>query len=69
LQYEANRVIAALTSVYSLSALKEVMCKLGFDCGLPRRPIRPLSETEKDTLWGAMSETSIRDLVDVPINF
>jgi N-acetylneuraminate lyase len=67
LQFEANRVIKALTSVSTLAALKEVMAHMGFDCGEPRRPLRPLSSAEKDKLWQAMSETSVREMVDVPI--
>ena len=49
LQYEANRIIRPLLSVPHIPALKAILKREGIDCGLPRAPLRPL--TEDETTW------------------
>jgi len=68
-QYKANRVIKAFTSVPStIGAVKEILRKMGFDCGVPRRPLRPLTADEKERLWQKLAEAKFEELVDVPLS-
>lgn len=69
MQFAANRVIKAFTSVSSIAALKRIMERMGFDCGLPRRPLRPLTEEEEETLWQALAASPFNRLADIPIEF
>ena len=50
-QYQANRIIRAFTSVPSIAAVKAILTRMGFPCGAPRAPMRPLSEAELAKLW------------------
>ena len=67
-QYKANRVIKAFTSVpSSLAAVKDILGKMGLDCGVPRRPLRPLTTAEKETLWQKLKEAKFEELADGPV--
>ncbi len=66
-QYQANRVIKAFTSLPTLSAVKEILARMGFDCGLPRRPLRPLTVSEREQLWHMLDQTEFSHLVDTPL--
>ena len=50
LQVRANQVTSVLFSFGFFGALKEVMRMLGFNCGKPRLPQRPLVEERRDEL-------------------
>ena len=50
LQVRANQVTSVLFSFGFFGALKEVMRMLGFDCGKPRLPQRPLVEERRGEL-------------------
>lgn len=65
-QYQANRVIKAFTSAPSLSTVKAILGRLGFDCGVPRRPLRPLTTAETDQLWQQLEEAEFSKLIDIP---
>ena len=67
-QYQANRVIKAFVSVPSLAAIKEILAKMGFDCGTPRRPLRPLTQAESGLLWDKLNKTGFESLCDRPLN-
>lgn len=67
LQFQANQVIEALVSVSSLAALKQILSWMGFDCGVPRRPLRPLTDDEKRQLWRALEQTCFSEVVGVPL--
>ena len=58
-QRRINGVIRLLLAVGVLSATKEGMRLLGFDCGLARRPIRPLSAGERETLRAGLAEAGV----------
>ena len=62
LQFEVNRVIRALLSVPLLAALKLVLSDMGFDCGLTRLPLRPLTAAEKDRLYAALAESPLAEM-------
>ena len=62
LQFAANRVIRALLTVPLLSALKLVLGDMGFDCGLTRSPLRPLTDAEKDRLYAALAESPLAEI-------
>jgi N-acetylneuraminate lyase len=66
-QYQANRVIKAFTSAPTLSAVKEILARMGFDCGVPRRPLRPLTPAESQKLWQMLDQTEFSQLVDTPL--
>lgn len=66
-QFQANRVIKAFTSVPSLSAIKEILARMGFDCGVPRRPLRPLTAAESNLLWQQLEEAEFSKLINIPI--
>lgn len=59
-QFKANRIIRAITSVPTIAAVKEILKKMGFDCGVPRRPLRPLTETERELLWEKLAQTDFQ---------
>lgn len=62
-QFRANRILKAITSVPTIAAVKVVLKKMGFDCGAPRRPLRPLTPDEEKLLWEKLAET---DFVAAP---
>ncbi len=66
MQYDANRVIRALLTVPLFAALKLLLTEQGFDCGLPRRPLRPLTLEEKDKLYAALAETPFAEMMSLP---
>jgi len=45
-QHEVNRIVRVLFQFGFHSVTKHIMKRKGFDCGAPRRPIRPLSDEE-----------------------
>lgn len=68
LQYKANRVIKAFTSVpSSISAVKEILARMGFECGVARRPLRPLTANESQKLWQHLEQTEFSQLIDSPL--
>ena len=67
-QYQANRVIKAFTSVPSISAIKEILARMGFDCGVPRRPLRPLTTGESKKLWQMLDQTEFNQLADTSLS-
>lgn len=68
-QYKANRVIKAFVSVpSSIGAIKEILGKMGMDCGVPRRPLRPLTSPEKELLWKKLDEAQFSEMADIPVN-
>jgi acyl-CoA synthetase (AMP-forming)/AMP-acid ligase II len=67
LQYAANRVIKALTSVPTIAALKVVLARMGFDCGVPRRPMRPLTAEEETRLWTALQATAFEEIAGITL--
>ncbi len=50
LQFLANRVISIIAKFNVIPAVKAVMQMKGLDCGSPREPFLPLSETNKEKL-------------------
>ncbi|MEM7118691.1 MAG: dihydrodipicolinate synthase family protein [Chloroflexota bacterium] len=66
LQYQANRVIKAFTSVPSIAAIKEILARMGLDCGVPRRPLRPLTPDESTKLWHMLDQTEFSQLAGIP---
>jgi N-acetylneuraminate lyase len=58
-QQRINGVIRLLLEVGVLSATKEGMRLLGFDCGVARRPIRPLSAGERETLRAGLAKAGV----------
>jgi len=45
-QFEINRIVHVLFEFGPFAVMKHIMKRKGFDCGPPRRPIRPLSDEE-----------------------
>lgn len=58
MQYTANRIIHAILTVPLFAALKLLLTDMGFDCGLPRRPLRPLTPVDQEKLYEVLAETS-----------
>jgi N-acetylneuraminate lyase len=67
LQFQANQVIKAILSVPTLAAVKAMLARMGFDCGVPRRPLRPLMPEEDTRLWNALAQTPFAQIADVPL--
>lgn len=63
MQIDANRVIRALVSVPHIAALKELLSGMGFDCGAPRRPLRPLTDAERRQLHEMLARTTFSHLI------
>ncbi len=57
LQYEANRVLMAMTAVPHIAAVKFVLRCMGFDVGVTRSPLRPLPASEQRKLVQMLAET------------
>lgn len=68
LQYEANRIIRVLISVPHIAALKDILNRLGVDCGLPRAPLRPLTGAEREQLYAGLAETSFAHVVSKDVS-
>lgn len=65
LQFQANRVTAALHSVGLAGALREAIRMLGFDCGRPRLPALPLSERKRETLHAQLEAVDFSTLAEM----
>lgn len=57
LQNRANKVTTVLVDIGFAGALKEVLCKLGFDCGAPRLPNFALTDYQRAQLHEALAQT------------
>lgn len=62
LQEKANRVIDALLSAPLFAGLKALITRHGIPCGVPRRPQRPLSADEQNTLFRAVDAAGLAEL-------
>lgn len=62
LQGKANKIIATFLSFPSMSALKEMMRLIGFDCGSARPPLPALSEADKEKLKERLTEVGFFEL-------
>jgi hypothetical protein len=40
---------------------------MGFDCGTPRRPLRPLTREEEIRLWAALDATEFTQIAGIPL--
>jgi N-acetylneuraminate lyase len=67
LQFAANRVIKALTSVPVIAGMKVILRRMGFDCGFPRRPLRPLTLEEEMRLWSVLESTDFERIVGITL--
>ena len=47
IQQEANEILSVLMRIGVMQGVKHILTRLGIDCGLCRRPFRPLHEAEK----------------------
>ena len=55
-QRRANNILATLRQVGLMAGEKALMCRLGLDFGMARRPFRPLNEEEEALLWRVYCE-------------
>ena len=62
LQFRANRVIKALLTAPLIAGLKAVLSAQGIPCGAPRRPQRPLTPAERDSLLAAVADAGLEAL-------
>ncbi|MBZ0302841.1 MAG: dihydrodipicolinate synthase family protein, partial [Anaerolineae bacterium] len=67
LQYAANRVIKALLTAPVIAGVKLILKRMGFDCGTPRRPLRPLTREEEIRLWAALDATEFTQIAGIPL--
>lgn len=67
LQFQANQVINALLTVPTLAAVKAILKRMGFDCGVPRGPLRGLTPEEEARLWQALAESPFAEIADLPM--
>lgn len=67
LQFAANRVIKAITSVPVIAGVKVMLDHMGFDCGTPRRPLRPLTPEEESRLWIALKSTEFEQIAGISL--
>ena len=58
LEGEADAIYKILLSYNGLIAGKEVMRYLGVDCGPVRRPLKPLTQPERETLYKKLNDTT-----------
>lgn len=63
LQYEANRIIRALSSLPHIAALKEMLKRMGIECGTPRSPLRPLNDVELRKLDDVLEKISFSEQI------
>ena len=61
LQVRLNSVINLFLQVTSISAVKEIMRLIGFDCGSGRRPFVPLTDQQKGWLKEQLEEVGFFD--------
>jgi N-acetylneuraminate lyase len=61
-QFRANRVIKALVTVPLIAGLKAILTTWGYDCGEPRRPQRPLTAEERQSLLDAVAAAELEQL-------
>ena len=64
LQAKANRVISVFLQFPSLSALKEMMRLIGFDCGSARQPNLPLTDEQKGQMREMLEEIGFFDFAE-----
>ena len=62
LQQQANRLTTVLLSAGFAGALREALRMLGFDCGEPRLPQRPLQPAERERVRAQIDAAGLRDL-------
>ena len=65
LQLRANQATQIAISFGFMSALFEIMCILGFDCGDPLLPNMPLSSEQKGALRRQLAEIGFEEIADV----
>jgi N-acetylneuraminate lyase len=58
LEGEADAVYRLLTQHNGISAGKEIMRFLGVDCGTVRKPLKPFTKTESETLLQKLRDTT-----------
>lgn len=63
LQLAANQVTQALIEVGFQGGLYEALAMLGLDCGQPRLPRQPLTDSQRAALHRALETTRFRELV------
>lgn len=56
LQQKLLRINALVTTVYGIPGLKSALDLLGYEGGLPRRPLRPVSQEVKDTIQAELRQ-------------
>ena len=62
LQEQANQLTTVMLSAGFAGALREALRALGFDCGEPRLPQRPLHEPERERARAQMEAAGLREL-------
>lgn len=62
IQGRANEVIQALISVPLMAGMKAILAAWGIPCGGPRRPQRPLTESERAAILVAVNKAGIQEL-------
>jgi len=58
IQVRANEIIPVYDGFMFISANKEILCMMGFDCGTGRSPNRPLTDEEKALLRKRLEEVN-----------
>ena len=59
LQGEADAIYRVMLQYNGVSAGKEIMRLIGVDCGPVRRPLKPFTQAESETLLKKLKETSL----------
>jgi N-acetylneuraminate lyase len=59
LQAEADAIYRVMLQYNGVSAGKEIMRLIGVDCGPVRRPLKPFTQSESETLLKKLKETSL----------
>ena len=65
IQGQANQVIQALISVPLMAGMKAILDAWGIPCGGPRRPQRPLTTAERQSILAAVEKAGIQTLETV----
>ncbi len=63
LQGCVNRVIEAVIDIFPLAAAKTVLSRMGFDVGIPRRPVRPFDDVERAEFLRRVEEAQLFQMV------
>jgi N-acetylneuraminate lyase len=63
IQNQLNWVIRTMYTYSFRGALVEMLRAQGLDCGQPRLPHLPLTEDEREKLWGELVMTSYQELI------